>query len=54
MFVVRRVEVDYLRPARLDDSLVVETQVLAAGPPRRRCARRRVAPGREEASLAPC
>jgi acyl-CoA thioester hydrolase len=31
MFVVRRIEVDYLRAARLDDSLVVETQVLAAG-----------------------
>jgi acyl-CoA thioester hydrolase len=29
MFVVRRVEVDYLRPARVDDSLVVETEVLA-------------------------
>jgi acyl-CoA thioester hydrolase len=29
MFVVRRIEVDYLRPARLDDSLVVETEVLA-------------------------
>jgi acyl-CoA thioester hydrolase len=25
MFVVRRVEMDYLRPARLDDSLLVET-----------------------------
>jgi acyl-CoA thioester hydrolase len=31
MFVVRRVEVDYLRAARLDDSLVVETEVLVAG-----------------------
>lgn len=31
MFVVRRVEVDYLRAARVDDSLVVETEVLAAG-----------------------
>jgi acyl-CoA thioester hydrolase len=31
MFVVRRIEVDYLRPARLDDSLVVETEVLVAG-----------------------
>jgi len=31
MFVVRRIEVDYLHAARLDDSLVVETQVLAAG-----------------------
>jgi acyl-CoA thioester hydrolase len=31
MFVVRRVEVDYLRPARVDDSLVVETEVLLAG-----------------------
>jgi acyl-CoA thioester hydrolase len=31
MFVVRRIEVDYLRPARLDESLVVETEVLAAG-----------------------
>ncbi len=30
MFVVRRVEVDYLRAARLDDSLVVETEVLVA------------------------
>jgi acyl-CoA thioester hydrolase len=31
MFVVRRIEVDYLRAARLDDSLVVETEVLVAG-----------------------
>ena len=31
MFVVRRVEVDYLRPARVDDSLVVESEVLVAG-----------------------
>ena len=31
MFVVRRIEVDYLRPARLDDSLVVETEVLVGG-----------------------
>jgi acyl-CoA thioester hydrolase len=31
MFVVRRIEVDYLRPARLDDSLVLETEVLASG-----------------------
>lgn len=31
MFVVRRVEVDYLRAARVDDSLVVETEVLEVG-----------------------
>lgn len=31
MFVVRRVEVDYLRAARLDDSLVIETAALAVG-----------------------
>jgi acyl-CoA thioester hydrolase len=31
MFVVRRVEVDYLRFARVDDSLVVETEVLQVG-----------------------
>src|SRR5665811_1175160 len=31
MFVVRRVEVDYLRAARLDDSLVIETATLAVG-----------------------
>jgi len=31
MFVVRSAEVDYLRPARVDDSLVVETEVLEAG-----------------------
>ena len=31
MFVVRRVEVDYLRAARVDDSLVVETEVLTVG-----------------------
>ncbi len=31
MFVVRRIEVDYLRPARIDDSLIVETEVLMAG-----------------------
>src|SRR5580704_17211033 len=29
MFVVRRVKVDYLGPARLDDSLVVVTEPLA-------------------------
>jgi len=31
MFLVRRVEVDYLRPARLDDSLTVVTEPLAVG-----------------------
>jgi acyl-CoA thioester hydrolase len=31
MFVVRRIEVDYLRPARLDDSLTVVTEPLAVG-----------------------
>ena len=31
MFVVRRIEVDYLHAARIDDSLVVETEVLVAG-----------------------
>jgi len=31
MFVVRRVEVDYLRAGRLDDSLVVETTALDVG-----------------------
>jgi acyl-CoA thioester hydrolase len=31
MFVVRRIEVDYLHAARLDDSLVVETEILLAG-----------------------
>ena len=31
MFVVRRIEVDYLRPARLDDSLTVVTELLAVG-----------------------
>ena len=31
MFMVRRVEVDYFRPARLDDSLVVVTEPLAVG-----------------------
>ncbi len=31
MFVVRRVEVDYLRPARLDDSLTVVTEPLEVG-----------------------
>ena len=31
MFMVRRVEVDYLRPARLDESLVVITEPLAVG-----------------------
>ena len=29
MFVVRRIKVDYLRPARLDESLVVVTEPLA-------------------------
>jgi acyl-CoA thioester hydrolase len=31
MFMVRRVEVDYLRAARPDDSLVIETETLAVG-----------------------
>ncbi len=31
MFMVRRVEVDYLRPARPDESLCVETEVQAVG-----------------------
>ena len=31
MFMVRRIEVDYLRPARLDDSLTVVTELLAVG-----------------------
>ena len=39
MFVVRRVEVDYLRPARVDDSLVVETGCWRRAAPRRCCAR---------------
>jgi len=30
-FMVRRIKVDYLAPARLDDSLVVETKTLAVG-----------------------
>jgi acyl-CoA thioester hydrolase len=31
MLVVRRIEVEYVRPARLDDPLVVETRVRAMG-----------------------
>jgi acyl-CoA thioester hydrolase len=31
MFMVRRIEVDYLRPARPDESLCVETEVQAVG-----------------------
>ena len=31
MFMVRRIEVDYLHPARLDDSLIVVTEPLAVG-----------------------
>ncbi len=31
MFVVHRAEIDYVRPARLDDSLVVETQTMDVG-----------------------
>ena len=31
IFVVRRAEMDYLRPARLDDLLVVTTQLMALG-----------------------
>ncbi|HLJ06597.1 MAG TPA: tol-pal system-associated acyl-CoA thioesterase [Acetobacteraceae bacterium] len=31
MFMVRRIEVDYLRPARLDDSLTIVTNPLAVG-----------------------
>lgn len=31
LLVVRRIEVAYLRPARLDDAVVVETRVIKAG-----------------------
>src|ERR1700739_2080222 len=31
MFMVRRLEVDYERAARVDDALMVETEVLAVG-----------------------
>lgn len=31
MFMVRRIEVDYLRPARVDDLLSIGTEVVAAG-----------------------
>jgi acyl-CoA thioester hydrolase len=31
MFVVRRVELDYQRPARLDDELSIETRILEVG-----------------------
>jgi acyl-CoA thioester hydrolase len=31
MFVVRRIEVDYLRPAHVDDSLIVLTELLSVG-----------------------
>ncbi|MFC0384558.1 YbgC/FadM family acyl-CoA thioesterase [Muricoccus vinaceus] len=31
LLVVRRIEVAYLRPARLDDALVIETRVIKAG-----------------------
>src|SRR5579859_129406 len=31
MFMVRRIEVDYLRPAHLDDSLTIVTEPLAVG-----------------------
>ncbi len=34
VFAVRRVEADYLAPARLDDELTVETWVSAVGPAR--------------------
>lgn len=34
VFAVRRVEADYLAPARLDDELVVETWVASLGPAR--------------------
>ena len=31
MFMVHRAEIDYLRPARLDDTLVVETETIEVG-----------------------
>jgi len=31
MFVVHRAEIDYVRPARLDDTLVVETETMDVG-----------------------
>lgn len=40
LFVVRRVRMDYLRPARLDDALEVETEVLEVGGASARLAQR--------------
>jgi acyl-CoA thioester hydrolase len=34
LFTVRRMEVDYLKPARLDDLLIVETRVVSLAEPR--------------------
>jgi acyl-CoA thioester hydrolase len=31
MFVVRRLQIDYQRPARLDEEIRIETQVIAVG-----------------------
>ena len=50
MFVVRRIKVDYLRPARLDELLVVLTEPVSMRAPRWCCARTcKARPGR-----APC
>ena len=46
MFVVRRIEVDYLRPARLDNSLIVVTEPLAVGGASVHVAPGRARPGR--------
>ena len=51
MFVVRRIKVDYLRPARLDDSLIVVTEAAGGGRRLGWCCARTV-PGRR--ASAPC
>ncbi len=54
MFVVRRIEVDYLRAARLDDSLVVETEILVAGGASATLAADGAPDGADRAASAPC
>ena len=52
ILVVRRIEVEYWRPARLDDAIVVETRVLAVRGVTLVLDQRMVRPGEEGQPLA--
>jgi acyl-CoA thioester hydrolase len=52
ILVVRRIEVEYWRPARLDDAIVVETRVLAVRGVTLTLDQRMLRPGEEDQPLA--